>query len=79
MWTNWQNECPSAEARERLAQQVESGGLVFSQVVFGEPRQIDEFAGHVEWRALGLYPLLLGLFMVPASTGTSRGAGNAAS
>ena len=74
MWSNWRNEYPTEEARQRLAQQVESGGLVFAQAVFGQPRQVDQFAGHVEWRALGLYPLLLSLFMVLASTGTTRGA-----
>lgn len=74
MWTNWRNEYPNEEARQRLAQQIESGGLGFSQVLFGEPRRVDQFADHVEWRALGLYPLLLGLFMVIAATGVSRGA-----
>jgi len=74
MWSNWRNEYPTEEARQRLAQQVESGGLAFGQVVFGEARQVDEFAGHLEWRGLGLFPLLIGLYMVIAATGVSRGA-----
>lgn len=74
MWSNWRNEYPTDEARQRLAQQVESGGLAFGQVVFGEAHQVDQFAGHLEWRALGLLPLLLGLYMVLAATGISRGA-----
>jgi len=74
MWTNWRNEYPTEDARQRLADQVEGGGLAFGQVLFGEPKRVDEFRGHLEWRGLGLYPLLLGLFMVMSATAVSRGA-----
>lgn len=70
---NWRQEYPTAEARQRLARQVESGGLAFSQVLFGEARRLDRFVGLLEWR-LGLDALLLGLFMVIAATAISRGA-----
>lgn len=74
MWTNWRNEYPTDEARQQLAEQVRAGGLTFAQMLFGEPKRVDEFAGHLEWRGLGLYPLLLGLFMVTSATAVSRGA-----
>ncbi|MCL4239755.1 MAG: ABC transporter permease subunit, partial [Dehalococcoidia bacterium] len=74
MWTNWRREYPTEEARQRLAEQVDGGGLAFAQVIWGEPKRIDEFAGHLEWRVTGLYPLLLGLFMVFAASAVSRGA-----
>lgn len=73
MWTNWRREYPTEEARQRLAEQVEGGGLAFAQVLFGEPTRVDEFAGHLEWRVFGLYPLLLGLFMVMAASAVGRG------
>lgn len=73
MWTNWTREYNTDEARQRLAQQVESGGLAFAKVLWGDAHAIDQFAGHVEWR-LGLYPLLLGLFAVMGATAVSRGA-----
>jgi len=74
MWTNWRNEYPSDEARQLLAEQVDSGGLRFAQVLFGQPERVDVFRGHLEWRGLGLHPLLLGLFMVISATAVSRGA-----
>lgn len=73
MWSNWRSEYPTEEARRRLAEQVE-GGLAFVQVIFGQPERVDEFRGHLEWRGLGLHPLLLSLFMVLAATAVSRGA-----
>lgn len=72
MWTNWRNEYPTEEARQRLAQQVESGAFAFTKVLFGPAHHIDQFDGHAEWR-LGLDPLLLGLFMVLATTASTRG------
>ncbi len=74
MWSNWRNEYATAEARQELAEQVETGGLAFAQVLFGQPERVDEFRGHLEWRGLGLHPLLLGLFMVISATAVSRGA-----
>jgi len=74
MYSNWRNEYPTEEARQRLVEQVEGGGLAFGQVIFGEPERVDEFRGHLEWRGLGLHPLLLGLFMVLSATAVSRGA-----
>lgn len=74
MWTNWTREYPTEEARLQLAQQVESGGLAFAKVLFGEAHSVNDFAGHLEWRALGIYPLLLGLFAVISATAVSRGA-----
>jgi len=73
MWTNWRREYPTEEARQRLAEQVDGGGFAFAQVVFGEASRIDQFAGHLEWRVFGLYPLLLGLFMVMSASAVSRG------
>lgn len=74
MYSNWRNEYPTEEARQRLLEQIEGGGLAFGQVIFGEPERVDEFRGHLEWRGLGLHPLLLGLFMVLSATAVSRGA-----
>lgn len=74
MWSNWRNEYATEEARQQLAEEVQAGGLAFGQVIFGEPERVDEFRGHLEWRGLGLFPLLLGLFMVMSATAVSRGA-----
>lgn len=73
LWSNWRNEYATVEARQELAEQVDSGGLAFVQVLFGQPERVDEFRGHLEWRGLGLHPLLLGLFMVISATAVSRG------
>jgi ABC-2 type transport system permease protein len=64
---------PQLDARRELARQIE-GGLSITQVFYGEPHRIETLAGFVEWRGLGLAPVLLGLFMVFAATGVTRGA-----
>jgi ABC-2 type transport system permease protein len=69
----WGRVYPDQAARAAIARAVE-GGLSFASVVYGEPRHLDQVPGVIEWRGLGLAPVLLGLFLVLAATGTTRGA-----
>jgi ABC-2 type transport system permease protein len=69
----WARAFPDEVSRRQIAAQVE-GGLSTVQVMFGEPRNVDQLGGFLAWRIVSLYPVLLGLFMVIAATGASRGA-----
>lgn len=69
----WANTYTDAASRQRLAAEVTSG-LSFAQVFYGRPINVDQAAGWVQWRSLGVYPLMLGLFIVIAATGATRGA-----
>jgi ABC-2 type transport system permease protein len=69
----WARAYPDAASRALLAREVE-GTLAVAQVFYGKPSHIDRLGGFVEWRGLGLFPVLLGLFAVLATTGTTRGA-----
>lgn len=64
---------PDAAARQVLARQVGSG-LSAAQVLYGRPVNVDRFSGLIEWRVLGLYPVLIGVFLVIAATAATRGA-----
>src|SRR5206468_764459 len=69
----WANAYPDAAGRQRLAAEL-SGSLSFGQVLYGEPTQVDELGGFVAWRALGLAPVILGIFAILAATAATRGA-----
>jgi ABC-2 type transport system permease protein len=69
----WARAFPDEVSRRQIAAQVE-GGLSTVQVMFGQPRNVDQLGGLLAWRILSLFPVLLGLFMVIAATGASRGA-----
>ncbi|MBI2764609.1 MAG: ABC transporter permease subunit [Chloroflexi bacterium] len=69
----WSIAYPDAQSRAALAAQLQ-GGLSVVQVFYGPPRNVDELGGFVEWRALGLAPVLLGLYLILAGTGMTRGA-----
>lgn len=69
----WGKAYPDQAARTAIAQQIQSG-LSFASVIFGEPRHLEEVPGLIAWRALGLAPILHGLFMVLAASGATRGA-----
>lgn len=71
--TGWAHAYPDETSRQRAAAQIESGFTAF-RVFYGEPRALDSLGGFVEWRALGIFPVLLGLFIVIAATGVTRGA-----
>lgn len=64
---------PDLAGRQTFAEQVRTG-LSFTEVQFGQPHNLETVAGFVEWRGLGAAPLILGLFMVIATTGVTRGA-----
>ena len=64
---------PDEESRLRLAAEVK-GGLSVVQVVYGPPRSLETLGGFIEWRVLGLAPVLLGLHLIIAATGVMRGA-----
>jgi ABC-2 type transport system permease protein len=70
----WSIAYPDAASRAQIAAQIESGGLSVAQVFYGPPRHIDTVGGFVEWRALGLAPVLLGLYLILSATGMTRGA-----
>jgi ABC-2 type transport system permease protein len=69
----WARAFPDAASRRQIALQVESG-LSAVQVIFGEPHNVDQLGGFLAWRILSIYPVMLGLFLVIAATGASRGA-----
>jgi ABC-2 type transport system permease protein len=69
----WAIAYPDATARTQLAEQLH-GGLSAAQVFYGPSGHIDTLGGFVEWRALGLGPVLLGLYLILAATGMTRGA-----
>jgi ABC-2 type transport system permease protein len=64
---------PSEQARAQLARQLTST-LSVANLFYGEPRHLEQFPGLVEWRSLGLYPVLVGLFLVLTAAGVTRGA-----
>ena len=69
----WAIAYPDAASRAQLAAQI-NGGLSVAQTFYGPPHDIDKLGGFVEWRALGLAPVLLGLYLILAATGMTRGA-----
>lgn len=69
----WSIAYPDAASRSELALQIRSG-LSVAQAFYGPPRNVDTLGGFLEWRALGLAPVLLGLYLILAATGTTRGA-----
>ncbi|MHB8648386.1 MAG: ABC transporter permease subunit, partial [Thermomicrobiales bacterium] len=64
---------PDQRGRELLARQVTSA-LSVATLFYGEARHLERFTGLVEWRSLGLYPVLVGLFVVLTAAGVTRGA-----
>ena len=64
---------PPGPARELLAQQI-TGSLAAAQVFYGRPVDLRQMGGLLEWRSLSIYPVMLGLFLIIAGTGISRGA-----
>ena len=69
----WSIAYPDEPSRAQLAAQIK-GGLSVAQVFYGPPRNVDTVGGFVEWRALGLAPVLLGLYLILSATGMTRGA-----
>jgi ABC-2 type transport system permease protein len=69
----WSIAYPDEASRQQLAAQIK-GGLAAAQVFYGRPVGIDQVGGFVEWRTLGLSPVLLGLYAILAGTGMTRGA-----
>jgi ABC-2 type transport system permease protein len=69
----WAKSYPDEASRLRLLQQIK-GGLSASQVFYGEPHALDTLGGFIEWRVLGIGPVLLGLYAILAATGMARGA-----
>ncbi len=69
----WVHAYPDQASRALLAEQVKSG-LSIAEVLYGEPHSIDRLPGWIEWRAIGLMPLLLGIIAVLTATRITRGA-----
>lgn len=69
----WAVAYPHAADRALFASQVE-GGLSAINVLYGEPHNVAEMGGFIQWRTLGVAPLLLGAFAIIAATGVTRGA-----
>jgi ABC-2 type transport system permease protein len=68
----WANAYPDEADRARLAADI-AGSLSAGQAFYGEPVNVDEHGGFIAWRILGLYPVLLGIFVVLAATAATRG------
>jgi ABC-2 type transport system permease protein len=69
----WAIAYPDEPSRMQLTAQIE-GGLSVAQVFYGPPRNIDTVGGFVEWRTLGLTPVLFGLYLILSATAMTRGA-----
>lgn len=69
----WSIAYPDEASRQQLLVQIK-GGLAAAQVFYGRPVGIDHVGGFVEWRTLGLSPVLVGLYAILAGTGMTRGA-----
>ncbi len=69
----WATAYPDEASRAQLAAQIH-GGLSAAQVFYGPPGDLDKLGGFVEWRVLGLGPVLLGIYLILAGTGMTRGA-----
>jgi ABC-2 type transport system permease protein len=69
----WVHAYPDEASRATLAEQVKSG-LSIAEVLYGQPHHIDRLPGWIEWRAIGLLPVLLGMIAVLTATRITRGA-----
>ena len=69
----WARAYPDEASRIQFASQI-TGALSFAQAIYGPPRSIETLGGFVEWRVLGLAPVLLGLYLILAATAMTRGA-----
>jgi ABC-2 type transport system permease protein len=69
----WAHSYPDAQSRQMLAAQVQGGGLSSIAVLFGEPRNIDQLPGWIEWRGLGLNHIIVGVLVVLTAAGITRG------
>ncbi|MGD9893376.1 MAG: ABC transporter permease subunit, partial [Dehalococcoidia bacterium] len=69
----WARAYPDEASRQLIAQQIASG-LSATQLLYGEPHNIDQLGGYLGWRAFGVIPVLIGIFIVIAATGATRGA-----
>ena len=69
----WATAYADAPSRLQFATQVE-GALSVAQAIYGPPRSIETLGGFIEWRVLGLAPVLLGLYLILAATSMTRGA-----
>ena len=69
----WATAYPDETSRQQLLAAIHSG-LSVAQVFYGPPRAIDRLGGFIEWRVLNITPVLLGIYVILAATGMTRGA-----
>lgn len=69
----WATAYPDEASRQQLLAAIRSG-LTVAQVFYGQPRAIDRLGGFIEWRVLSITPVLLGVYLILAATGMTRGA-----
>ena len=70
---SWAKAYPDEASRVQLANQIH-GGLSAVQAFYGPAINVDQLGGFIEWRLLGIVPVLLGLYLILAVTGMTRGA-----
>lgn len=69
----WSRAYPDEAARASLATEIHTG-LSVAQAFYGPASGIDRLGGFLEWRVLGLLPVLIGIYVILAATGMTRGA-----
>lgn len=69
----WAKAYPDEASRVALMGQIR-GALSVAQAIYGPPHDVDRLGGFIEWRVLGLAPVLLGLYLILAATSMTRGA-----
>jgi ABC-2 type transport system permease protein len=69
----WARAFPTEADRHAFALEATTG-LSGVQILYGRAVRLDTLGGFVSWRSVGFSTVLLGLFMVIAVTGATRGA-----
>ena len=70
---SWATAYPDEASRQQLANQIQ-GGLSAVQAFYGPAINVQQLGGFIEWRLFGIVPVLLGLYLILAITGMTRGA-----
>lgn len=70
---SWAKAYPDEASRQQLANQIQ-GGLSAVQAFYGPANNVQQLGGFIEWRLFGIVPVLLGLYLILAVTGMTRGA-----
>ncbi len=68
----WAHAYPDPQSRARLLAQIQHG-LSVTSLFYGDPRNLDEVGGWMEWRGIGFTRLLVGIIAALTASGVTRG------